>query len=214
MLKRIIWLLLTPLLVIFAWLILARIVRHFYKFPMPQFLANFIDNPWRRRIQPPEEMAVRHGIQPGMTVLDIGPGNGTFTLAAARRAGPTGRVYAIDIEPRMIARVRQRAAEAGLENVDARLADVYDQPFADDTFDVITMIAVLGEIPEPDRALTECYRVLKSDGTLAISELLPDPDYKRPATLRREVEAAGFSYKEMLGNFFVYNMLFDKQSVA
>ena len=210
MLKRILWLILTPFLLIFSWLLLARIVRHFYKFPMPEFLADFIDNPWRRRLQPPDETAVRHGIQPGMTVLDIGPGNGTYTIAAARRVGPSGKVFAIDIEPRMIDRVRQRAAEAGLDNVDARVADVYDMPFDDELFDVIFMIAVIGEIPEPDRALAECYRVLKPNGTLASSEMLPDPDSKRPSTLRREVEAAGFHYKDKLGNLFIYSMLFGK----
>ena len=210
MFRRVVWLILTPFLLIFSWLLLARIVRHFYNFPMPEFLADFIDNPWRRRLQPPDETAVRHGIQPGMTVLDIGPGNGTYTIAAAQRVGTAGRVFAIDIEPRMIDRVRQRAAEVGLDNVDARVADVYDMPFDDELFDVITMIAVIGEIPDPDRALAECYRVMKSSGTLAISEMLPDPDSKRPSTLRREVEASGFYYKEKLGNLFIYSMLFGK----
>lgn len=210
MFKKIIWLILTPVLLIFSWLLLVRIVRHFYKFPMPQFMANAIDNPLRRRIQPPDEIAVRHDIQPGMIVLDIGPGNGTYTVAAARQAGPEGKVYAVDIEPRMIARVQQKAADEGVENIDARLADVYGMPFPNGMFDVITMITVLGEIPQPERALVECHRVLKPDGTLAISEFMPDPDYKRPSTLQREVEATGFHFKEMLGNNFVYAMLFDK----
>ena len=67
-----------------------RIIRHFYKFPMPQWMANLIDNPFRRKIQPPEETAIRHGIKPGMRVLEVGPGNGTYTLGAARRIGPEG----------------------------------------------------------------------------------------------------------------------------
>ena len=56
---------------------LVRLVRRYYKFPIPHFLANVIDNPVRRRLQPPETTAIRHGIKPGMTVLEIGPGNGS-----------------------------------------------------------------------------------------------------------------------------------------
>ena len=211
-LKRIVLILLAPVLFIFTWLLLARIVRHFYKFPMPEFMADFITNPARLKVQPPRETAVRHNIQPGMTILDIGPGNGTYTIAAARQAGPEGKVFAIDIEPRMIERVRKNAAAAGVDNIEARLADVYDMPFDDRTFDIITLIAVLGEIPQPRLALAECHRVLKTEGTLAISELLVDPDSKRPSTLRREVEAAGFQYKEKVGNWLVYSMLFAKQT--
>lgn len=209
--RRILWILLVPISILFIWQIVARIVRHFYKFPMPAFMADVIDNPLRRKIQPPDGTAARHGIRPGMTVLDIGPGNGTYTLAAAQLAGPDGRVYAIDIEPRMIERVRRRADEARVSNIEARVADVYDLPFPDEKFDVITMISVLGEIPRPEKALAECRRVLKPHGTLAFGELLPDPDFKRPATLRREVEAAGFRYKEHHGNLLVYSMLFEKE---
>jgi len=127
MLRRVVLLILTPFLLIFSWLLLARIVRHFHKFPMPEFLADFI------------------------------------------------------------------------------------MPFDDKSFDVIYMIAVIGEIPEPDRALAECRRVLKPEGTLAISEIMLDPDSKRPSTLRREVEATGFHYKDQVGNLLVYSMLFYKQ---
>ena len=105
-----------------AWHTLVRIIRRFYKFPIPQFLANLIDNPLRRRIQPPDATAIRHGIEPGMMVLDVGPGNGRYSMAAARRIGPTGRLHVVDIEPKMIARVQARAAAAGMTKIEARVA--------------------------------------------------------------------------------------------
>src|SRR3990170_6952043 len=83
---------------------LVRIVRYFHKFPMPEFLANAIDNPLRRRIQPPDETPRRHAIEPGMTVLEVGPGNGTYTMATARALGAQGRLITVDIEPKMIER--------------------------------------------------------------------------------------------------------------
>jgi ubiquinone/menaquinone biosynthesis C-methylase UbiE len=68
---------------------------------MPEFLANLIDNPLRRMIQPPTEMPVRHAIDPGMTVLEVGPGNGRYTLETAWRVGMAGKVITVDIEPKV-----------------------------------------------------------------------------------------------------------------
>ena len=138
-----------------------RIVRHFYKFPMPQWMANLIDNPFRRKIQPPRETAIRHGIEPGMRVLEVGPGNGTYTVAAAQVLGPQGELVTIDIEPKMIDRVNQKIAAKGLTNIDARVANVYDLPFDDQSFDMIYMITVINEIPDIPGALLEFHRVLK-----------------------------------------------------
>jgi ubiquinone/menaquinone biosynthesis C-methylase UbiE len=189
---------------------IVRIVRHFRKFPMPEFAANIIDNPLRRRIQPPDETAIRHGIEPGMTILEVGPGNGTYTVAAARRVGDEGKIVTVDIEPKMIDRVEKRAQAEGLDNIVARVADVYELPFEDSTFDLVYMIAVIGEIPDPDRALKEFHRVLSPAGTLAFSELLLDPDYPRAQTLLRKASAAGFRLRKKVGGFFYYTLIFDK----
>lgn len=189
---------------------MVRIVRAFFKFPMPQFLANAIDNPLRRKIQPPDETPARHGIRSGMTVLEVGPGNGTYTVATAHKVGDEGRVVTIDIEPKMIDRVTRRAQAEGVTNVEARVADVFDLPFEDDTFDAVYMIAVIGEIPNPERAMKEFYRVLAPSGTLAFSELLFDPDYPRASTLVRQAASAGFRLKEKLGNWFHYTLIFVK----
>jgi ubiquinone/menaquinone biosynthesis C-methylase UbiE len=156
-----------------------------FKFPIPEAFADLIDSPLRRRIQPPMETAVRHSIEPGMRVLDIGPGNGTCTLAAAQRVGPKGQVVAIDIEPEMVERVRRRIEAEGIENLEARVADVYDLRFEDGYFDVATMIAVIGEIPEPQRAMQKISRVLAPEGIMALSELVLDPDYTLVSTLIR-----------------------------
>jgi ubiquinone/menaquinone biosynthesis C-methylase UbiE len=187
-----------------------RIIRYFYKFPIPEFLAGAIDNPLRRRIQPPDETAGRHGIEAGMQVLEVGPGNGRYTLATARQVGEQGKVVTVDIEPRMIERVRARAEAEGVTNVDARVADVYDLPFDEGSFDAAYMIVVIGEIPDPDRAMREFSRVLKPGGTLAFSELLMDPDYPRASTLIRKASAAGFRLREKVGNWFYYTLVFEK----
>jgi ubiquinone/menaquinone biosynthesis C-methylase UbiE len=189
-----------------------RILRAFYKFPMPQWMANAIDNPMRRKLQPPDETAIRHGIQPGMCVLEVGPGNGTYTLGAARCLGPTGELVTIDIEPRLIARLQRRVDAAGLTNIDARVADVYDLPFVDASFDLIYMIAVINEIPDIPWALAEFHRVLKPTGSLVFSELFMDPDYPLSVALTCKVQAAGFRLKEKLGNFFYYTLIFEKKT--
>jgi len=187
-----------------------RIIRYFYKFPMPEFLANLIDNPLRRKIQPPGEMPTRHGIKPGMTVLEVGPGNGRYTLETARRVGSTGKVIAIDIEPKMIERVTQRARAEGVTNLEAKVADIYNLPFEEGVFDAIDMIAVIGEIPEPERAMREFYRVLKPFGTLAFSELLADPDYPLAQTLIRMACQAKFRLQKKVGGFFSYTVVLEK----
>lgn len=185
-----------------------RITRHFVKFPVPEFLADLIDNPLRRRVQPPDLLAERHGVRSGMTVLDVGPGNGRYTLAAVRAVGPHGHVHAIDLEPRMIDRLHQRAASEGVTNVEGRVADVYALPYPDGFFDVVYLITVTGEIPEPVRMLRECRRVLKPAGILGISELFLDPDYPLRRTVTAWATAAGFRPGERHGSFFTYTLTF------
>ena len=211
-----------PLLRTVLWLMVAaltlhtliRIVRHFYKFPMPEFMADLIDNPLRRRIQPPAEMPIRHALRPGMTVLEVGPGNGHYTVATARYLGPQGQVVAIDIEPRIVERVQRRIAAEEVRNVEARVANVYQLPWDEGTFDAAYMTAVIGEIPDPMQAIRELHRVLKPGGTLAFSELLMDPDYPLTSTLVRWATPAGFRLKERHGNPIYYTLVFEKQGAA
>ncbi len=191
---------------------LVRIIRRFYKFPIPEFLANAIDNPLRRRFQPPDETALRHGIAPGMTVLEVGPGNGRYSMAAARRIGPAGRLHVIDIEPKMIERVQRRAAAEGVTNIEAHVASAYELPYPDGTFDLIYMIAVTGEIPDPVRAFREFARVLKPAGEVAVSEILVDPDYPRANTVARWAAAAGLQPIRKIGNLAYYTLVLGRPS--
>ena len=209
--KALLYILVGILVLVIVLHTLIRIIRYFYKFPMPQFLANVIDNPLRRKIQPPDETAIRHGIKPDMTVLEVGPGNGTYTVAAAKRVGSKGTVYAIDIEPKMINRVRKRVKEEHIKNIKAQVANVYNLPYDDGMFDLVYMITVISEIPKPEKALKEFHRVLSSKGTLVFSELFNDPDYPLSRTLIKLATSNGFKLKEKKGNFFYYTLIFKKQ---
>ena len=191
---------------------IVRIVRYFYKFPIPQAFVDIIDNPFRRRIQPPYETAIRHGIEPGMRVLDVGPGNGTYTLGAAERLGSEGQLIAIDIEPKIIERLQKRIELEGIANIKARVADAYELPFEDSYFDLIYMITVINEIPDIPRALKEFHRVLKPSGKLVFSELLLDPDYPLAGKLTEKVQSAKFRLVKKVGNFFYYTLIFEKDS--
>ena len=202
-----------PLIVVFFWLvpmkIIARIAARLgHASPCPAALAGLVDNPIRQRYM--HQVPDRIGIQPGERVLELGPGPGFFTVEAARRAGPEGRLIAVDIQPGMIALLERRLRQVGVINVEAHVASAYELPIADASLDRAFLVTVLPEIPDPPRALAELHRALKPGGVLSITEEFLDPDYPLAAETIRRVEAAGFRLAGRYGNFFMYTLNFEK----
>jgi ubiquinone/menaquinone biosynthesis C-methylase UbiE len=198
-----------PLIVTLIYII-ARLVRRYNKSPTPFPITTYIDNPLRRMLLPPDEVALRHGIRKGMKVLEIGPGNGSFTFAAARRVGNNGRVAAVDIQTEVIERIQRKARVEGYQNIEARVLDVHDLPYAEGTFDVISMTMVFGEIPQPQKALQEFHRLLSANGKLVFSEYIVDPDYQLSSKLIEQCNAAGFRLVRKMNRAFGYTAVFDK----
>ena len=141
---------------------------------------------------------------------ELGPGPGAFTVEAARRVGPEGRLIAVDIQPKMIAQVEKRVREAGLTNVETQVASGCDLPLDDASVDRAFLITVLPEIPEQDLALAELHRVLRPGGVLSITEEFLDPDYPFAFETVRRVEAAGFRLERRFGNLWLYTLNFVK----
>jgi len=156
-----------------------RIIRRYIHFPIPGFLARFIDNPIRRRMQPPRKVVEWINMQNGMQVLEIGPGPGTFTIEAAKQLGKNGKVYAVDIHPKLISKLKNRLEKEKIINVAAIVASGRNLPFPKNIFNRIFMITVLAEIPDREKALLEFKCILKDHGILAVGEFLFDPDYPR-----------------------------------
>lgn len=199
--------------IVFFWLfplkVLARLAhRYGHSVPCPWSLAWLVNNPVRRRYMRP--VLDRVGIRPGERVLELGPGPGTFTLDAARRVGPAGRIIAVDIQPQMIAQVERRVREAGLTNVETHVASAYELPLEDASVDRAFLVTVLPEIPDQGRALAELHRVLKPGGVLSITEEFADPHYPFPSETIRRIEAAGFRLQQRFGNWWIYTLNFAK----
>jgi ubiquinone/menaquinone biosynthesis C-methylase UbiE len=192
--------------------VVIRIIRRYIHFPIPAFIARFIDNPIRRRIQPPAKVVDWIGIRDGMYILEIGPGPGTFTIEAAKRAGEKGNVLAVDIQPTVISKLKNRLQKDKITNVTATVASAYELSFSSNSFDRVFMIAVLAEIPDRKKALLECKRVLKDNGLLAIGEFLPDPDFPRRKTVIRWCKHAGFELVSEYGGALHYVLTFKKST--
>ena len=192
--------------------VILRIIRKIHKFPIPAFATKLIDNAIRRKIiQKPTVIADRMNLNSRMTVLDIGPGKGSYTKSVAQRILPDGKVYAIDIQEYVIERLKRRVETEGLTNIIPKVDDVYSLSFEDNSIDRILMITCLPEIPDPVKALKECKRVLKPEGIISLSELLSDPDYPLRKTEKRWAQEAGLEFLEGFGNFFVYQLNFIKK---
>jgi len=201
-------------IILIGWFIfvetVGRVIRRFIHFPIPSFLVPLLDNPIRRRIQPPAKVIDWIDIKDGMQVLEIGPGVGTFTIEASRRVGEKGRVYAIDIQSNVVLKLKRRLRREGITNAEAIVGSAYELPLRDKSIDRAFMIAVLGEIPDKRKALLEIKRVLKDGGLLAIGELLIDPDYPRKKTTIGWCREAGFELIGSYGNILHYLLTFKK----
>jgi SAM-dependent methyltransferase len=195
------------------WLVLLKIIYRLLErlgvnVPGPSRVSWLVDNPIRRRYTHP--VLDRVGIQPGETVLELGPGPGPFTVEAARRVGPKGKLIVVEEDPRMVAEVGQRVREAGLRNVETHVASTYDLPVADESVDRVFLIAVLPEVPHQYGTLDELRRVLKPGGLLSITEEFMDPDYAFPFEAVQLIEAVGFTRERYYGNFWMYTLNFGK----
>lgn len=138
----------------------------------PWWIGYLLVSPLRKLLQDPGAILGPY-VRAGMTVLEPGPGMGFFTLEAARRVGPGGRVIAVDLQPRMLAALRRRAVRAGLAGrIDAREArpDTLDVEDLAGKVDLVLAFAMVHELPDAGRFFAEARAALAPGGKVLVAE--------------------------------------------
>jgi len=164
----------------------------------PWWLGFLLVSPLRRLWQDPQKVLAPY-VREGMTVLEPGPGMGFFTLELVRLVGPSGRVVALDIQPRMLAGLRRRAARAELsQRLDARLASPHTLGVADldGAVDFTLAINVVHELPAAEPFFTEVAKASKPGAGLLLAE---PAGHVKTAAFEAELQAAtraGFELAE------------------
>ncbi|HEX4322324.1 MAG TPA: arsenite methyltransferase [Acidobacteriaceae bacterium] len=150
-------------------------------------------------------------LRPGETVLDLGSGGGIDILLSAKRVGPTGKAYGLDMTDEMLELARQNQRQAGVTNVEFLKGQIEHVPLPDNSVDVIISNCVINLSPDKDRVLAEAHRVLRPGGRFAVSDVVvlgEVPDEVRKSMLlwvgciagaleqtlyQHKLEAAGFT---------------------
>ncbi len=125
-------------------------------------------------------------LAPGETVVDLGSGGGIDVLLSARRVGPTGMAYGLDMTDQMLALARENQRRTGLENVEFLKGEIEHIPLPDNSVDVVISNCVINLSADKDRVLAEAFRVLRPGGRFAVSDIVVRGEV--PAEVRRSVE--------------------------
>jgi 2-polyprenyl-3-methyl-5-hydroxy-6-metoxy-1,4-benzoquinol methylase len=188
-----------------------RIASRRSSLPCPSWLAWLVevDNPFFKNYNA-GEIVERLDLQPGMKILDAGCGPGRVSIPLAKAAGGKLQVVALDMQPRMLQRAKEKARAAGLENITFIEAAIESANLGSGEYDRAILVTVLGEIPDRQAALREIHRTLKPGGILSITEIMFDPHYQGRKTILELAGPVGFRQKSLFGNRFAFTILLDK----
>jgi len=187
-----------------------RLASRRWSLPCPASFAGLLEKPALQGILGTARTLGRIDVRPGQRVLEIGPGPGRVLLPIAERILPGGEAIGLDLQQRMLDRLTQRARERGLTNVTAILGDATKPHVPAASCDVVLLCEVLGEIPDRAGALAQCFRALKPQGRLYVTELLADPHYQFRPKLKRLAGQAGFQLQSIEGGWWLYTACFIK----
>lgn len=162
--------------------------------------ADWLTRPERESEEQPDKALDALNLKPGMVVADIGAGVGYMSLRMAKRVGPSGKVYANDLQPEMLAKLRENAARGKINNVVTVLGDVADPKLPPNTMDLVLLVDVYHEFSQPQQMLRKIRETLKPDGRLVLLEYRAEdpripinPEHKMTiAQVKAELEPEGF----------------------
>jgi len=169
--------------------------------------ADWLDRAERLTEEEPDLAVLALQIPKGAIVADVGAGSGYMTMLLSKAVGPAGKVYANDIQPEMIARLRQRLTKDKIANVEPVLGNVSDPRLPDGALDLVLMVDVYHELSEPQQMLRRIRQALKPSGRLVLLEYRKEdsavpikPEHKMSvAEAKLEVEAEGYALAKVDG---------------
>ena len=187
-----------PLLAFLVFQIVIRVWLRLRPQAIPFGWSWLLENPWRKSYRDPERVAEQCGIGPTDTVLEIGCGSGLFTRSLATRCA---KLIAQDLEPRYVAQTKAKLSDLG--HIEYLVSDARSLQL-ESVADVIVLISVLPEIPQPLLALEACTRALKSGGRIVIGEELFEPEYVTSRQIDAYARAVGLEVVRREGNAWAY----------
>ena len=182
--------------------------RAFGRGHFPHQLSWLIDNPVRGFFITPSKLADRLPLTESSDVLEVGPGSGYFSVELAKRL-PKGSLALLDLQPEMLAKAKRKLARSGFQNVSFTVQDAGERlPYGNDSFDVVVLVAVLGEVRGIESCLLELMRVLRPSGVVAVHEHAPDPDRIPFRDLQLLMKRSGFRFCARQGLRWNYTATF------
>lgn len=168
--------------------------------------AAWLERPEREAEEAPSKAIAALNIRPGQVAADIGAGSGYYSVRLARAVGPTGRVYATDIQPEMLTLLKKKVDADKFANIELVLGTETDTRLPDGAIDLAVMVDVYHELSQPQAFLKSVRRALKKNGRLVLIEFRKeDPrvpireEHKMSiAEARQELEAEGFTFDRVI----------------
>lgn len=183
--------------------------------------ADWLNRPEREKEENTERALDELHLRPGMSVGDVGAGTGYYSLRIAKRVAPGGKVYANDIQPQMLEKLRANATAAGINNVETVLGTESTPNLPFGQLDLIILVDVYHELSRPQRMLQQLHAALKPNGQLVLLEYRKEdlsvpirPEHKMSLEeVRAEVEPEGYRFEKSVETLPWQHMVFFRKAM-